>query len=145
MGISLTDEDIKWLGEKFPSLSHVRGPNRLVGDFHFSAKYKNLETIDDCYSLIIDLNESDSSGLPRVYEIGARIKKIAKIQNKKLLDLHQYPNNQLCLIHPSKVHSWYKNGVDLRSFMDNLTTHLYWISYVDRYNKEPWPGEKHGY
>jgi len=82
--------------------------------------------------------------LPEVYETKGKIERFAKIKNKKLVDFHQYEDGKLCLIRSDEYEKWYPHGLELHRLMDNIVTHLYWVSYFYRYDKEPWPSQPHG-
>lgn len=45
---------------------------------------------------------------------------------------------------PLKFTKFYPNGFEIEPFMNHLSSHLYWVSHYELYNKEPWPGEFHG-
>ena len=49
----------------------------------------------------------------------------------------------MCLIFPIKETEFYPNGFEFKRFMNHLETHLYWITFYDRYDKKPWEDEPH--
>lgn len=138
----LKDEQIEWLGERFPNLFYDRMNNNILGTVEFSCQYKELESVSDKYEIRINLNLGNF--LPAVYETGGKIKHIAKVKGKQLEDLHQYSDGRLCLIRSDEFFKWYPCGFDLRRLMENVITHLYWVSYFSLYGKEPWPSQPHG-
>lgn len=125
-------------------MRYVDSHNAFVGTFSFSARYRDLELISDHYKLAILCNEFPNRPLPVVCEIGGRIARMSKILGIDTADLHVNGDGSLCIIRPDKFKLWYPNGFDIKIFERNLTTHLYWLSYRERYSKEPWPGEEHG-
>lgn len=141
----LTLKDIDWLRVNHPGLQYIPDANIIIGTFSFSAKFQDKETINDEFDIKIDLDSLKHERLPLVYETGCKIKRIAKIHNLPLDNFHQYQNGELCLIRPDKIDKWYKNGFDLKTFFKHLKTYFYWVCYKDRYGKEPWKGEKHGW
>lgn len=136
--------DIEWILKMQPEIRYVDSHNAFVGTFSFSARYRDLELISDHYKLAILCNEFPNSPLPVVCEIGGRIARMSKILGIDTADLHVNGDGSLCIIRPDKFKLWYPNGFDIKIFERNLTTHLYWLSYRERYSKEPWPGEEHG-
>lgn len=83
--------------------------------------------------------------LPDVWDEAHRIQRVAKLLNKPLIDLHNYPDGRQCLIRTDKFLERFPCGVPLPQFFDLLKSHFYWEAYVENYNKEPWPGEAHGW
>lgn len=143
MVYELEKEDLEWLKVNQPGLTFNPQTKTVSGIITFSCQYADKETITDSYQIEILFNSPER--LPLVYEVGEKIHKIANMQNKPLNDLHQYEDNHLCLIRWDKMKDWYKNGFDFKTFMYHLETHFYWLSYVYRYNKEPWPADQHGW
>lgn len=140
----LTKFEETWLRANHPWLRYFPLHKLIYGPFHFDATYNGVRIIDQ-YTLSIDLTPKLYGRLPIVYEDARRIKLIAKILNRPLCDLHVNEDESLCLIRPDKFFERYKYGVPLPQFFDHLKSHLYWISHVERYNREPWEGEKHGW
>ena len=146
MGYALREDEIKWISDHYPGLRYDRVNQVLLGDFSFSAKYRDLEQITDRYDIVVYFGRMRAIDIiPDVYEISGKIQKFARLLNKPIIDLHCYSDVRLCMIRPDKKRSWYHNRFDIKTFMEHLTTHFYWVSYVARYGKEPWPGEKHGW
>lgn len=125
-------------------MRYVDSHNAFVGTFSFSAQYRDSEFISDHYKLAILCNEFPNSPLPMVCEIGGRIARMSKILDIDTADLHVNGDGSLCIIRPDKFKLWYPNGFDIKIFEWNLATHLYWLSYRERYGQKPWPGEEHG-
>ena len=139
----LTHNDIEWLKVNQPRLTYNHSSNTLTGVFRFSCQYEDKEVITDTYEVKILFNSTER--LPLVYETGGKIRKTASMQGKPLEDLHQYQDNHLCLIRWDKMKDFYKDGFNFNTFMSHLETHFYWLSYVYRYNKEPWSADPHGW
>ena len=143
MEYDLTQENLDWLKVNQPGLTFDRSSKTLSGVFKFSCQYENKEVITDSYEVKISFKSTEP--LPMVYETGGKIRRTAMLQGKPLNDLHQYDDNHLCLIRWDKMKDWYKDGFDFETFMGHLETHFYWLSYVYRYNTEPWPADPHGW
>ena len=148
--VRLTDEDIVFLQKKYPTLNYDVEKNIIVGDFVFDAQYKDednnvlLEAVADRYQIEINLNKV-TYGVPIVREIGDRILNIAKHKNINYAELHlNNSNGEMCTIIPPKAKEKFPNGFDLKRFLEHLEEHLYWVSYVEKYNKEPWKAHGHG-
>lgn len=140
----LTNWEEAWLKATYPKLRYFQSHKLIYGWFEFDATYKG-ERIVDHYLLSIDLTPKLSGLLPIVCEVGGRIKRMAKLLNVPLLDLHTYESGEQCLIRPDKFFERYKYGVPLPQFFSHLTSHFYWLSFVYNHNREPWDGEKHGW
>lgn len=142
MAWSLREDQIEWLGENFPQLFYDRAHNNILGTVEFSRQYKGKETVSDKYEILINLNFGIL--LPAVYETGGKIKHLAKVKGKKIEDLHQYSDGKLCLIRPDEFWKFYPYGFDIKRLMENIVSHLYWVSYISRFDEEPWPAQPHG-
>jgi len=144
--VKLTDEEIKWLGEKFPQLNYNIDANEIVGTVKFKRNYKDCQTISDSYKVRIDLSKmKDRQCLPNVYNTDNRILSAAKRKGIDFKDFHinEY-DDSLCLMLPVKFKQYYPSGFNIPDFMKHLCNHLYWVSHYERYEKEPWESEKHG-
>ncbi|WP_024993528.1 hypothetical protein [Phocaeicola paurosaccharolyticus] len=141
--VTLTYNEISWLWKVQPGLTYIHGANLLAGTFKFTAQYRTLEKITDSYDLVIRFTSNGI--LPEVYETRGKIARMAKIAGKQIGDFHVNSDGTLCMIREDKVYSIYKNGFDLKLFINHLMTHFYWISYYGIYGKEPWIAEEHGY
>ena len=136
--------DIEWMLKKQPEMCYINSHHAFAGTFSFSAQYRDLELISDHYKLAILCNEFPNSPLPAVCETEGRIVQMIKLLGIDMADLHVNGDGSLCIIRPDKFQLWYPNGFDIKIFERNIATHLYWLSYRERYGKEPWPGEEHG-
>jgi hypothetical protein len=143
--VRLTTEEIDWLRQRYPLLSYDEERSCITGPFSIDHKYGDLPRIKDTYNICVNLRAMlNRNSYPVVYETDGRIKKIAERKKLPMCDLHVYPNNILCLGLPERFHEYYPNGFTLDQFFINLSSHFYWVSYFDRYNKEPWKAELHG-
>lgn len=140
----LTKWEEAWLRANYPKLRYFPSHKLIYGWFDFDATYNGVRIVDH-YLLSIDLTPKIWGQLPIVSEANGRIKKMSKLLNKPLLDLHTYESGEQCLIRPDKFFERYKYGVILPQFFEHLISHFYWLSYVYNYNQEPWEGEKHGW
>lgn len=144
--IKLSEQDIDYLGDQYPELVYSEKKNTIEGILHFDLKYEKVEepAIKDRYEIVIQLDQVSEEGLPKVYETGGRILAIAN--NKKIhwIDLHlNNSRGEMCIIIPPKVKERYPDGFDLREYLHHVEEHLYYISYFEKYNKEPWPQYGH--
>ena len=52
---------------------------------------------------------------------------------------------EFCLGNPLHIQEQTKDGVSIEKFFENLLIpYLYYLSYIQEFNEEPWPGLKHG-
>lgn len=143
--VELTQEELFWVKEHFPELKYDSGKLQLFGNVKFSLRFDKLPVIKDNYHVMIDFSQMHNrSDLPIVYNTDNRIIKAAKRKHKPCEDFHISKDGKLCMILSCKVRLFYPNGFNLQDFMSHLCNHLYWVSYFELYDKEPWPGEKHG-
>jgi len=143
--IKLTNNDIDYLESEHKSLTYNRIKNVIEGTLSFNLKFSDEKAIEDKYQIEIELNKVSELGLPIVRETDGRILKIA--QKKKLFfgDLHiNNTEGELCMILPPKVKERYPNGFELKTLIEHIQEHLYWVSYFEKYNKKPWKEYGHG-
>lgn len=120
--------------------------NIITGIVPFNLHYYDEPTIKDSYSIRIDLSRMNNrQELPLVYNPDGRIIRTAHRKHKEKGEFHINGDNTLCLMLPERFSSFYPNGFTIQEFMRHLCNHLYWVSYMELYDKEPWPAEKHGY
>lgn len=143
MVLLLSDYDINWLQQRQPLMRYSKNSQTWEGDFSFSLQYQNKEKITDTYRIKVDFSDIEAN-LPKVYDVGGKIKRSAILAGREIIDMHLYSDGHLCLIHPKKFKEWYRRGFKLRKFIQHIETHLYWISYVTKYGVEPWAAEPHG-
>jgi 3-deoxy-D-manno-octulosonic acid (KDO) 8-phosphate synthase len=82
--------------------------------------------------------------MPAVREIGKRIRNIAIKKNIRLVDMHIDNNDEICLIIPPLIKEKYPNGFDIETLIKHIQEHLYYISFFDKNNREPWKSYGHG-
>ena len=142
--IKLSERDINLLDKLAPELIYNPRKNLIQGFLYFDLYYEgNGKQIKDNYKIEIDLNRV-YHGLPVVRETEKRIQNIALKKNKLLVDLHIDSNDEMCMIIPPRIKEKYPNGFNLETLIYHIQEHLYYISYIERYNKEPWPCYSHG-
>lgn len=144
--IKLTKENIEYLKDKYPELNYSPEENLIRGLFYFCRHYQgeSIDSIYDVYQIEINLNILIEKILPTVRETAGRILKIALDKGLKPADLHINDNNgEMCLIIPPKIKETYPNGFDLKEYLKHVEEHLYWISYYEKFDKEPWPAQDH--
>ncbi|WP_027360769.1 hypothetical protein [Desulforegula conservatrix] len=142
----LTEDEIKFLGRKYPYLKYNKDINIIKGviDFDLEFPSENSVRIKDKYSIEIDFSKVNDHTLPSIRETDGKISNIAERKKIPREDLHlNNKNGELCIIIPPKIKERYPNGFDLEEFLNHLEEHLYWVSYYDRYNKKPWPDYGH--
>lgn len=143
--VVLKEDEIKWLGDNYPQLSYDAKRQEVFGIISFSLRYEGCSKIVDSYQIRIDFSKmTNRKSLPHVYNTDKRLFNAARRKKKPLGDFHVNPDDSLCLIAPFKIGMFYPSGFDIKKFMDHLCNHLYWVSYYERYDKEPWISEKHG-
>lgn len=141
--IILNKKDYELLSEKYPELTYNKLDNSISGTFNFCRSYKE-KTISGKYSIEFKLEYGHGSILPKVRETKGKILSMAKRKIKSEADFHlNSKNGDLCLILPIKEREHYPNGFEFERFLNHLETHLYWVTYYDRYNKKPWKDEPH--
>lgn len=143
--VELTHNEQTWLKQYYPELRYDSSNHKLYGKVSFSLRYEDLPVIKGSYNIEVDFSlMKDRSDFPCVYNTDHRIIDAAKRKRKPLADFHIDGNGKLCMILPCKIPQFYTNGFNIQEFMTHLCNHLYWVSHYDLYDKEPWPGEKHG-
>lgn len=142
----------------FPDLHYESENNCITGKLKFKSRYqkklrkngKNSWAIEPClsgsdcfngcYEISISFGENPT-GLPKVFETGGRIEKLAKEMGKPIIDLHVYPSDNSCCLGvyiPTSI-----------TLYDFIVGHVYpyfvWQAYFDKYRKVPPCGEhSHG-
>ena len=143
--VFLTDQEKNWLHANYPSLTYDQTSNSISGRMDINTHYLDRPIIKDSYSVRIDLSAMKSRNeMPDVYNTDRRIINAAKKKGKPTADFHIDDKGKLCMILPLKFTKFYPDGFKLELFMAHLSSHLYWVSHYDLYNKEPWRGELHG-
>lgn len=142
--VKLNKNEIEWLRNNYPQMIYNEERSVISGLFSINHNYKGVN-IKDCFKIEVRLYAMrNREEYPKVYNTDGRIRKIAKRKNMKILDLHVYSDNSLCLGLPARFYEYYPEGFNLQSFFKHLSEHLYWVAYYERYNKSPWPAELHG-
>lgn len=141
--IVLSNEDINFLKEKYPGLIYDATENTICGELSFHRSF-NEKPVKGKYSIEFKLESCGDSILPKVRETKGKILNIAKRKNISFADVHlNNEKGELCLIFPIKEKEFYPNGFELTRFINHIETHLYWVTFFDRYNKKPWKDEPH--
>lgn len=139
----LTDKELYWLSKSHPGLTYMPSARMIAGRLEIHAQFNHLAPITEDFDILVKFHCGNN--FPSVYEIGGKIKKMAKILNLPLFELHVNSDDTLCLIRPDKIKLYYPNGIKIKNFMKHLESHLYWVSYFYQYGKAPWSAEKHGW
>lgn len=144
--LDLTDDDQKWLLNKYQGLSvfHENGVKIVSGDFNFWASHKGVE-LSDSYQIRIELQPSSVSDLPTVIETGGKIKKVAEERNIPIIDLHTYTDGTACLCLKLAESSFFPNGFSFRAFIESLVEPFFYAQrFFEDNNAWPWNAYDHG-
>jgi len=145
----VTEEDRRWVSQNYPQLKFSQECEIVVleGSFDFVAAYveqedryvinpnepdaSGLKIIRDSYEVKITLH-NEKSVLPKVQEVGGRIKSVAETHGMQLADLHIYPDNTLCMVGP------FDGRIDLTlpQFLDGPVLQTFYDqSYFEKYGR----------
>lgn len=106
----------------------------ISGDLSFTASYKET-TINDTFSILIEIPHDYPNSPPVVQETGGRIPP----------DFHQYNNRNLCLAAPVEILIRFKKDQRLLIFVKTLVIeYLYAYSYFEKYGVLPFGELSHG-
>ena len=149
--IKYTPAEMEKIQCRFPCLYYDKGTVR--GEISFSARYELSERkkkrkwvitncpsgkncIQDVYEIKILLN-----GQPKVFEVGGRIKKLAKKLGRPIVDLHLFPDESCCLgIFLINERETLSNFV-----INKVYPYFVWQAYFEKFGKIPPCGEySHG-
>lgn len=102
----------------------------------FEARYRDLETISDCYAVRIEISADFPHSFPRVWETGHRIPR----------DYHTYGNdNSLCLGSPLRLLIALGKCPTLLDYVKScLIPYLYGYSYREKHGRVPFGQLDHG-
>lgn len=161
--LALKDEDEKWLQEHYPALKIRRsddGVSEIAGPFTFNMafqgegkpyvinpvpNYTDGIKIEDTYQIRIELQGSEFSDLPQVYETGSRLQKVAENKKIKKTDLHINPSEAACLCIRPEEPSNLPDGFSLENFFNILLVPFFYAqSYFEKNNSWPWGQYSHG-
>jgi hypothetical protein len=144
--IKLDKDQISFLNLNYHGLNYDQNGNKIYGLLSFNLQFGNDgEKIIDQYQIEIDLNNVSQLGIPKIRETGNRIISIASQKNILPADLHlNNINGEMCIIIPAKTKEKYPNGFDLKILLEHIEEHLYWVSYFEKHDKEPWKSYGHG-
>jgi hypothetical protein len=143
--IKLSSQERDILQEKAPQLDYDEKSNIISGRLSFDLRLEdNGVTIKDTYQIEIDLNDVSQERIPVVRETTGRIFDIARRKGLAPVDLHIGNDGAMCIINPIKIRERYPNNFDLAGLIKHIQEHLYWVSYFEKYDKEPWKAYGHG-
>lgn len=160
--VRITEADAAWIRNFYPSLrmssdhalsGHLRfravcqrKSNKEIQIFHDSKCNQNYASegfIEDVYEVNVIVVENDP--MPRVWEIGGRLKSQTESMGKSLADLHMYEDESLCLGNPVKIRADMAANGSIQNYLEQwLIPYLYYRSYLEKFGCEPWPGLPHG-
>ena len=154
--------DLKWLWKRHPLLSVEMKISTIKGTLRLSSYYDKVSNklvsgdalsiggndtfIADQFLIEVDLDNFDSNGWPKVYEIGSRHRVTAKRFAIPVSDLHFYPQGYACLglLYPME------QSTTFRYFIVGLVEPFFYrLSYIDHYGiaaarADLWPEYSHG-
>jgi hypothetical protein len=161
--MKLSKEDLEWLAAKYPTLSVIQGignTTSISGWLSFDMLYeagqekyhinpnpeiiKSAEgvRIHDKFEIRIEFGEAY---LPKVFEIGERLEKIAQDKKIPLSDMHINGDGSACLCVKTEERLRLPENADLSDFFyDLLIPFFYQQSYFEKNNKWPWGQYGHG-
>lgn len=146
MILYVSKSEVKWLKKFYPDLTFIPGtPPIIKGLFKFDAVYNGLR-VRDTYKIEITLSDRFPSILPKVKEIGGRIKK-AKEKHKKnsFADVHLYTDDSSCLCAYPEEKIKLPNGFNLKDFFEHLLTpHFYAQNRFEKTGEWIWGDRSHG-
>lgn len=144
--INITTEDICFLKNNYPELKYIPEENIIKGivTFNLFKENKAKDTIKDSYCIEINLNKLINNRIPTVKETENRIFKIALSKGVNLADFHINNESEICLAIPPKIDEYFPIQFNLEFFFKKVVEFFYWVSYKEKFNKEPWPAYKHG-
>jgi hypothetical protein len=141
--IILNKRDYELISENYPDLTYNKLDNSISGILSFYRSYNDMPILGK-YSIEFKLEYGNGSILPKVRETEGKILSMAKRKMESKADFHlSSENGDLCLIFPIKEKEHYPDGFEFMRFLNHLETHLYWVTYYDRYNEKPWKDEPH--
>ena len=154
--------DLLWLWNRHPLLATGMKASTIKGTLSISSYYckednkfisddvlrigRNDTFIADRFLVEIHLDDVDSNGWPKVYDVGLRHLATAKRYTIFATDLHFYPQGYACLglLYPAEPPS------TLRYFIVGLVEPFFYrLSYIDHYGiaaarADLWPEYSHG-
>jgi len=163
LDLTIKKNDRKYLQAHYPDLElHAKDRKsiKIIGNLRFSmifsgegkpyvinppANYTDGIKINDKYKIKIELQGSEFSNLPQVYECDDRIKKVAEKRKLKLEDLHINPSGAACLCVQQEELANFPNGFNFKDFFNNLIIPFFYAqSYFEKNNTWPWGQYSHG-
>jgi hypothetical protein len=143
----LLNTDRSWLANNFPSLVIVERPeySLIEGRLHFHRAYDDV-AIEDEYTIRLELPMSPKA-LPRLTETAGRLRQVLKNHPEfkgRLVELHMYRNEQLCLAAPQDLRLNYLPNPSAELLFDRyIVPYLYSQSHFERLGRWPWPHLPH--
>lgn len=161
--IVLTDVDVKWLGDNFPSLQLTQegkmfilegllgfdlfydaGKQQLFynppAEYHSSKYY-----LKDVYKVQIKFERNGESLFPQVREFGGEFEGFSRKSGIPLIDLHIQPNGTLCLCPRQEEKRIMPNGLNLDVLFNQLIIPFFYNqSFYKKFKERPWQDYSHG-
>ena len=162
--MKINSNDAQWLQEHYPRL-HIKNGDTITGILRFRAERKDKRKrpmtrhpevaiwhlppktatgrlyIEDRYEIEGYFDEDLN---PHFKETGSRLAVYAKKIGKQMIDLHLFSGtNEFCLGHPVFLAEMKEDSSIEKFFEGLLIPYLYYLSYREKFNEEPWPGLKH--
>ena len=158
----INEAGVRWLWQHQPLLARGLRGAKIVGTLELSAYYEghshrvvsnrfhspqSHETyIADQFAIEISLDVPDSTGWPKVKEVGLRHQSIARRYGVPVEDLHFYRNGEACL---GLAYPW-DPTLTLENLVEGLVEPFFYrLAYVDLYGltaarADLWPEYSHG-
>ncbi len=160
----INQRDINWLRKTFPNLMYDQKKQIIAGELDFCAHWDEqigrLEfkkavkenhrvikrNICDVFDIVILLEQNDSNGWPKVYEIGRRGEKISIEKGLAKADLHFNADNSCCL----GINLDPLSRMTIQDFLYGLVIPFFYrLAYVERFGlqaarEDLWGEYSHG-
>lgn len=161
--LELSESDKRWLQVAYPGLTKEENGLLIIsGEFQFDAIHTGEghvdheideagsnhqgERISDAYEIRIEFQSSKHSDLPKVYETGGRITKIAEDRNVDLGDLHINGDGTACLCIVLEETQYFPHGFSITTFINKLVIPFFYAqSYFEKFGNWPWKTYSHGF
>ena len=160
--MNVTGSGLDWLSQHQPLLLTSAGSSRISGVLGVSAYYDRTARkvvtgerpeigsrdtfLADQFTIVIDLEDREMDGWPKVYEVSMRHNFVARRYRLHVSDLHFYPDDSACLGLPYPGDP----PLTIESFVSTLVEPFFYrLSYVDLYGiaaarGDLWPEYSHG-
>jgi len=146
MAITLTQQDIDWVLNRYPNMVYDQQNNQLYGELVFKREHQGVQ-IFDAYNIKVFLNDLDEDTmLPKVICESDKIGKIAQKYKIGIDDLHINLGGTFCLTIKGDEEKYFIDDFTVEEFFVNAVEEfLFQLSYFDSHGSFPWGEYAHGY